>query len=291
VTFTSQASGGQEPFDYEYQFLIKAPGTTTYTATGGYILVPDGGGATWLWDTSGEVPGTYTVMVYARSAGSQLAYEKSRAVTYTITEAAPVESVKVTADKASPQGLGAVGTVRFTAVPTGGVLPEYQFWLYDKTSGKYWLKQEYGVGDFWDWTPGAADYYVVRVYARSSQSVASYEKAATLAYYVTVNPPVTSVALTASPTSPRPPGTSVTFTATPTGGVSPEYRFYLRPPGATAYQPVGNLPPVDVYAADNTWFWNTAGAAAGTYTVLVYARSAGSIAPYEKSRTISFKIQ
>ena len=93
-----------------------------------------------------------------------------------------------------------------------------------------------------------------------------------------VTAPATGVTLTPppSPASPQAPGASVLWTAVAGGGSGNyQYQFWLndgtswsiaKPYGATN---------------DNTWTWNTTGLATGTYSVQVWARSAGSTAAYE----------
>ena len=73
--------------------------------------------------------------------------------------------------------------------------------------------------------------------------------------------------------SPQATGATVTFTATATGCATPEFKFFLQPPGAswTAQTAFGA----------NTWAWNTTGLAPGIYGVGVWARQSGSGAAYE----------
>jgi hypothetical protein len=96
--------------------------------------------------------------------------------------------------------------------------------------------------------------------------------------------PATSVTLTPSPASPATIGTPVTYTAAASGGSgSYEYMFLLRAPG-------GALSPVQAYSSTPTWNWNTAGAVAGTYQVVVRARNAGSTKSYETFQSTSYAL-
>jgi hypothetical protein len=104
-----------------------------------------------------------------------------------------------------------------------------------------------------------------------------------MSYTILSTPPATGATLTPSVTSPQVSGTGITFTAGGIGGSgSYEYKFVLNI-GSTSTV-------VRDYSSSNTWAWNTGGVAAGTYTVLVYVRNAGSPATYETAKGISYSI-
>jgi hypothetical protein len=87
--------------------------------------------------------------------------------------------------------------------------------------------------------------------------------------------PVSGVTLSAAPASPQIAGTPLLFTASANGGTAPvQYQFLMR-------TPAGAWSTVQPYAANKTFAWNTNGAVAGTYTIQVRARSAGSTARHE----------
>jgi lysophospholipase L1-like esterase len=82
-----------------------------------------------------------------------------------------------------------------------------------------------------------------------------------------------SVVLTADPPDTATPGTFVTFTGSAVGGAGPfEYEFQARFTNGT-YGVVRN------YTTDNTWTWDTTGAPATGYEVLVNVRRAGTTGP------------
>ncbi len=83
----------------------------------------------------------------------------------------------------------------------------------------------------------------------------------------------TSANMSGSVASPQPAGTGVTFTATATGCTTPEFKFFLQPPG-------GSWTAQTAFGA-NTWAWTTTGLGPGSYGVAVWARQTGSGAPYE----------
>ena len=82
-----------------------------------------------------------------------------------------------------------------------------------------------------------------------------------------------SASLMPSVPGPQTPGASIAFTASSTGCTSPEYRFFLQPPG-------GSWAAQTAYGGA-VWTWNTAGLSAGIYGVGVWVRAGGSGAAYE----------
>ncbi len=83
----------------------------------------------------------------------------------------------------------------------------------------------------------------------------------------------TSASMSPDVASPQAPGATVTFTATSTGCSTPEYKFFLQPPGGswTAQTGFGGA----------TWPWNTTNLPDGVYGVGVWVRQTGSPASYE----------
>ena len=77
-----------------------------------------------------------------------------------------------------------------------------------------------------------------------------------------------SASLTASPSSVS-GGGSITFTATGSGCSVPSYEFWLQDPGGSWHLMQG-------FSSANTWTWNTAGWAAGTYNVHVWVNQQGA---------------
>ncbi len=96
----------------------------------------------------------------------------------------------------------------------------------------------------------------------------------------------TGVVLTPSLASPQVPGASVLFTAAASGGSgSYEYTFRL-------WSAATNLwTTVQPYGAANSWTWNSAGYALGTYSIAVWARSVGSALPYDTYKAVNYVLQ
>jgi len=213
-------------------------------------------------------------------------YEAFSADISYVLQAGPATAVTVTPSPASPQAVGT--SVTWTAAASGGSgTYEYQFWLYN---GIYWsIVKPYGAqnNNTWTWnTAGlAGGTYKVVVYARNVGSVEGYEAFSADISYVLQAGPATAVTVSPSPASPQAVGTSVTWTAAASGGSGTyEYQFWLyngiywsivKPYGVTN---------------DNTWTWDTAGLAAATYKVVVYARNAGSAEAYEAFSADAFYV-
>lgn len=86
-----------------------------------------------------------------------------------------------------------------------------------------------------------------------------------------------SANLTSSAASPQLSGTQVQFSATSTGCPNPLYQFWTLAPGASSYQIA------QAYSSGSTFTWNTAGLAAGTYSVAMWARDSASPGTYRNN--------
>jgi probable HAF family extracellular repeat protein len=189
-------------------------------------------------------------------------------------------TVTLTPSVTSPTSVGA--SVTFTAAASGGS-GSYQYkYLLRVPGGTLATVRNYATTATWNWTTAglAAGTYQVVVYARNAGSTKSYETYKSI-NYVLVSP-ASTVTLTPSVASPTSVGASVTFTAAASGGSgSYQYKYLLRAPG-------GTLATIRNYATTATWNWTTAGLAAGTYQVVVYARNAGSTKSYETYKSINY---
>jgi IPT/TIG domain/Cysteine-rich secretory protein family len=79
-----------------------------------------------------------------------------------------------------------------------------------------------------------------------------------------------SVTDSAAPASPQGSGTTVTFTATAAGCSSPQYQFWILPPGSSTWQIK------QAYSSMAVFSWNTTGLPAGQYLYTVWARDSTS---------------
>jgi hypothetical protein len=121
----------------------------------------------------------------------------------------------------------------------------------------------------WDTTGLASGTYTFGVWARAAGSSTVVDAGMEQAYVLQSSPPCNSVSVTPTPAGPQPAGTSVTMTAASTGCTTAEYRFWVRPPGASSFTMVRDY-------GSSTFVWDTTGLASGTYTFSVWARAAGS---------------
>jgi len=261
ITFTASGVGGVAP--RQYKFLIRQ-------GSGASQLAQDWSTtATYTWTPT--VAASYTVIVWARSAGVTTDAAQALAqVAYVINTppVAPVTGATLGSSIASPQVAGTA--VTFTANGSGGVGPrEFKFFV-QPSGGTAQVVQNWSTTTTYTWTPATAGNYTVSVWARSAGvTVDAAQASAQMAYVISTAPiaPVTSATLTSNVASPQDLGTAVTFTASGSGGVAPrQFKFFVQPSGGAA-QIVQN------WSTATTYAWTPA--AAGNYTVTVWARSAG----------------
>ena len=224
---------------------------------------------TYTWTPT--TAGTYTVIVWARSAGVTVdAAQASAQMAYVVNTPppAPVTSVALTSNLATPQNTGTA--ITFSAAGAGGVAPHQFKFLVQPAGGAAQVVQNWSTATTYTWTPATAGTYTVIVWARSAGvTVDAAQASAQMAYVVNPAPiaPVTSATLTPNQASPQGTGTPITFSAAASGGVGPQqYKFLLQSTGGAA-QIVQN------WGTATTYTWTPA--ATGDYTVTVWARSAG----------------
>jgi hypothetical protein len=237
--------------------------------------------------------GHFKWYVAAKTADGLTSADSSLEFTKAVDAVAP-SSVLLEVDKSSPRMLTGLGDVTFTATASGGTgTYEYRFELKDPITGLWSVAQNYGdpAGNSWTWTPSATGSYRVAVYARNAGSRGTYQipdQATAAMYYDIVSIlPVDSVDLQSDKASPQDLATAgeIKFTASATGGVYPvEYQFWFKKstdPLWTKVQDYGN-------PAGAEWRWTPN--AAGTYRILVFARSSGSSARSEATFIMDFVI-
>jgi len=181
----------------------------------------------------------------------------------------------VAASPASPTGTGVKVTI--TAGSTGCSKPQYRFWV--QAPGAAWrIVQDYSSATTYTWiSTGLAGAYHLEVDARASPSVA-YDAVAGAAYSLTA---CGAASLTPGLMSPQRPGVTVLLTAGALCAGTPEYRFWVRPPGR-AWTIVRD------YAPAPTFSWNTTGLAVGSYALEVDVRDQGAGAAYESVAGMPF---
>ncbi len=265
VTWSASATGGTGP--YTFKFYV-------YNGTSWSLGRDWASGSTWVWTPS--APGSYIVQVWARNAGSSADYDAwLGSSSFTVTGPPPLA---VSALTPSPAGSTSLGTsVTWTALATGGTAPySYKFYLYNGTS--WLLARDWGSAATWTWTPSATGSYIVQVWVRNTGSSASYDAwLGSSSYAITPAAPLDVTALSPSMTTAA-VGTPVLWTTTAAAGTSPyTYKFYVF--DGTTWT-IGQD-----WSSANTWQWTPP--AAGTYTIQVWARNAGSSASLDAWRGYS----
>ena len=101
--------------------------------------------ATYDWNTAGYKPGTQSIVVHVRAAGSTAAYDTDGLVSFSLTGCS---SATLAASPASPQALGT--TVALTASAPGCSTPLYQFWYYLPGTG-WVMVRDYTTNPTFNW--------------------------------------------------------------------------------------------------------------------------------------------
>jgi Metallo-peptidase family M12 len=165
--------------------------------------------------------------------------------------------------------------VTWSAGATGGAAPyTYQFWVSDGTTWS--LGRDWSASNAFSWTPLLSGTYHIQVWARnagSSSAVDAWRDSG--AVNVAAPGVLTLTEVLPSPLSAT-AGSPVTWTAYAAGCVQPcSYQFFLFD-GASWSNPQG-------WSTSSTWTWTPP--AAGTYTVQVWARHAGSVTAFDAWRS------
>lgn len=245
----------------------------------------------WNWAIATWGQGSYDIKIDVRHVGSTHATDATKIISgYQLNT--PAVKTLTLASTASAATFAKGPLVTFTAAASGGLAPyEYQFWIQDSVGLR--VVKDYNAvspdpANIWKWdtSTAATGTNTISVYARYAGSTKPYELKRSITYTVVTNSLATSGTLTSNaPGTVFQQGAAVTFTATAAGGTAPyQFQYKLK---------FGTAAPVEVKAytvGNNTWLWDTTGIAAGNYTVSVYARSAGSVAAYEISRSLAFTV-
>jgi len=128
----------------------------------------------------------------------------------------------------------------------------------------------------WTTTGQATGTYLFDIWAKQSGSTANWEAhiSPNPTYTLQTGTPCSAVTLAFNPASPQTTGVSVTLSGSATGCPTPQYEFWVQPPG-------GAWSVLQSYSANANAMWNTSGLAGGTYLFDVWARQNGSTADWE----------
>jgi spore germination protein YaaH len=179
----------------------------------------------------------------------------------------------VTASPVSPQWTWAHVTV--TATSSGCSNPQYRFWI-QPPGGGWTVVQGYSAGNTYSWAaPGVPGTYRIEADVRGSTAV-SYDSYSVISDVLRA---CSSVGVSTSPGPPALPGATVVVTGSSSCPGTPEYRFWVQPPG-------GKWAVVQSYSTAVTYSWT--GQLQGTYGLQVDVRDQGSNAYYDKYVTATF---
>jgi FtsP/CotA-like multicopper oxidase with cupredoxin domain len=261
--------------DNEFGYRIeRRAGTGSFS-----VLAPLLANATVYSDAT-VVPGTvYSYRVVAFNAVGTAASN-----TVSLLAQFSAQNVTLTFTPASPQTVG-ISQVVFNATGSGGT-GNYEYKFMMKVGSVWTTVQDYSTSSSYVWASSAqpAGTYSFQVYTRNVGSSALYEAAAAVTYVINPRNAASSVTLTTNPVSPQVAGIAqVVFTAVAAGGTGGyEYKF-MRKVGTT-------WTTVQDYSPSAAYTWSSSAEPVGTSWFQVYARIAGSSAPYEAAAAISFVI-
>ena len=145
----------------EYRYLVKAPGTASFTPLGTWTETNG------VWDTSGLVVGKYSLRVYARHVGNISNFESRRSVSFTLADTC--HGVTTQFFPASPAPSGTLVAVEADATCPGGFTPEFRYDYRLKGTSAWSLLQNWSseASAPWDTTGLGASTYQVRVQTRA----------------------------------------------------------------------------------------------------------------------------
>ena len=186
----------------------------------------------------------------------------------------------ISADKTTPQIPNASVTFTGTALCAG--TGTFRFWM-QPPGGAFSVVQDYSTSNTltWDTTGKPLGTYTFQVDARNQGSTASLDTYSRMDFRLAL---CVTPTLTAGTAPPQLPGTAVTFTSTVTCQGTPEYRFWVQPPG-------GAWTIAQDYGSAATFKWDTTHLAYGDYNIGVHIRTTGTTVAYESVQSISYALR
>jgi spore germination protein YaaH len=184
------------------------------------------------------------------------------------------------ADKTTPQIPGT--SVTFTGNALCAGTGEFRFWLEPPGSSTFTLMQDHNISNTWTWntTGQPLGTYTVQVDARNQGSSVSLDTYARMSFRLAL---CVTPTLTSDAAPPQLLGTVVTYTAAVTCQGTPEYRFWVEPPG-------GAWSIAQDYGPAATFRWDTSHLAYGNYNIGVHVRTAGTTVAYESVQSVPYSL-
>ncbi|HEY1456316.1 MAG TPA: glycosyl hydrolase family 18 protein [Candidatus Dormibacteraeota bacterium] len=185
----------------------------------------------------------------------------------------------ISSDKTSPQIPGA--SVTFTGSALCAGTAEYRFWI-QPPGGSFSLQQDHSTSATWTWnTTGLPlGQYTVQVDARNQGSASTLDTYSRMTFQLAL---CVTPTLTSDKAPPQLLGTAITFTPAVTCQGTPEYRFWVQPPG-------GSWSIAQDYGVASTFRWDTSALGYGNYNIGVHVRTAGTSVPYESYTSTPYSL-
>jgi hypothetical protein len=257
-----------------YQWFL---GTLRGTSISWQQVQAYGAANTYVWNTAGLNSGTYYLSPWVENQGGPSnAFDESSALAFTVVPQSPCSDITMTSTPSGPSVT--VGTsVSVTASATCGGTAAYQWFIGTLKNGSItWRQvQAYSPVNTYNWntagtTPGS--YYISAWVENLGDSPSSFDASGALAYTLAPLPACTAPLITSSPSSSTESvGASVVFTGQATCGGMAEFQWFVGTVsgGSTQWQLA------QAYSTSNTFTWNTAGQAPGSYYVSFWAQNQG----------------
>jgi hypothetical protein len=275
-SITAKASGCPNPL---YQFWIFNPASRKWL-----LAQSSGPSATYSWNTTGNAAGAYRFSIVVRDAASAGLHRDSFGI-YDAFNAGHYSTLTpgcaaagVSAAPSSPVPAGTVVAITSTASGCLNPGPLHEFWMLAPGSAAWQLVQGYSPSATISWSTAgkAVGTYRFSAWVHDASDSGVYSTtlgrydAFNAGLYVTVTPGCSAVSASASPPSPAKAGVQVTLSGKASGCPHPLFRFWILPPGSSAWQLAQD------YSTSPTFLWKTAGKPTGTYAICVWVRDASS---------------
>ena len=269
-----------------YQFWID-----DYSGLTGWKMVQDySPNATYIWDTSAALDGTYFLNVWIKDSSSNTTtFDTVGGLTYTLQGAGGVcTNAALAADSSSPEPAGT--TVTLTGSSSGCVTPQYELWQLAPGASSTWtIVQPWSSNPRYLWDTSAESFgeYQWSVWVRDATSNSPFDNySAAMSFTIAPAGTCGNATISATPAGPQLAGPQVTVSGGSTECGSPLYEFWQLAPGSQTGWTI-----VQPWGAASAYAWNTTTEAAGTYGWQVWVKDASSTTTtYDSSTSFNYEI-